>query len=140
MKKYRIFVPGEPVGKARPRFSRFGHAYTPKKTADYEKKIASIWKEKYGSLKPLEGPLHVRMYASFKIPESWSKRKKLKTLEGKILPTKKPDCDNIAKIIDALNGIAWFDDSQIVSQSIVKVYSEEPGLDIVIIPFDEEGE
>lgn len=48
-------------------------------------------------------------------------------LQGKILPTKKPDCDNIAKIIcDALNGVAYDDDKQIVALKVTKIYSDEP--------------
>lgn len=53
--------------------------------------------------------------------------------DGYIRPTKKPDCDNIAKIIcDALNGIAYYDDSQIVKIEVDKVYNETPGVDVVI--------
>jgi Holliday junction resolvase RusA-like endonuclease len=38
-------------------------------------------------------------------------------------------------VVDALNGIVWRDDAQIVSLFVRKVYAETPGLDIVIRPY-----
>lgn len=47
-------------------------------------------------------------------------------LANRIFPVKKPDCDNIAKIIlDALNKIAYKDDSQVIELSVKKLYSEK---------------
>ena len=52
---------------------------------------------------------------------------------GLISPTKKPDLDNIAKaILDSLNGIAYKDDSQIVSLLISKKYSDRPRVEIAL--------
>lgn len=52
-------------------------------------------------------------------------------LAGQEQPTKKPDWDNIGKIIcDALNGIAYADDSQIVLGQMVKKYSDNPRTDV----------
>lgn len=45
----------------------------------------------------------------------------------------KPDSDNIAKLIgDALNGIAWVDDTSIVRLSIQKVFRESAGLSVAV--------
>lgn len=44
-------------------------------------------------------------------------------------PLKKPDADNVAKIIlDALNGIAYLDDKQVVDLGVHKSYNATPGV------------
>lgn len=125
-------VPGEPVGKGRPRFTRQGRAYTPAKTAKYENLVSLAFSQKYPNHVPFEGPIEMRMIAYFSIPKSWSKKKAEQARLNKIWPTKKPDTDNIAKVKDALNGIAFHDDSQVVIESIIKKYAETPKLAISI--------
>ena len=45
------------------------------------------------------------------------------------MPLKKPDIDNCIKVIlDSLNGIAYKDDSQVVSLKIEKYYADKPSL------------
>lgn len=59
-------------------------------------------------------PLEISIIALFSSPKSIDKKLKNSMLTGDILPTKKPDSDNIIKIIlDALNCVAYRDDSQI---------------------------
>lgn len=71
--------------------------------------------------------------AYYKIPKSASKKKAYEMSSGKIVPTKKPDIDNIIKIVaDALNGIAYYDDKQIISVYAKKAYSETPGVNVRI--------
>lgn len=126
-------VPGEPVGKGRPRFVRAtGRTYTPEKTERYENLVKLAFIKEYPDAVPLEGPLAVTMIANFSIPKSWSKKKQALAIAGVLRPTKKPDTDNIAKIKDALNGIAWVDDAQVVEESISKNYTEVPNLTIII--------
>lgn len=129
----KITIPGEPKGKARPRMStKTGRAYTPKKTVLYEnwvKECYCISKDK----KHLTGAIkaHIKVYMS--IPKSTSKKKRQQMLEGQIRPTKKPDVDNICKIIlDSLNGLAYEDDKQIVSCIVEKWYAEEPGVELTL--------
>ena len=56
---------------------------------------------------------------------------------GDMRPVKRPDWDNVGKIVtDALNGVAYDDDSQIVSASVEKYYSEEPRTEIKIERID----
>ena len=130
--EWKIVIDGEPKGKARPRITKTGHAYTPKSTHDYEKLIALAFKNKYKNVEPTRRSLKVIMTAYFKMPKSWSKKKCELALKGEIRPTKKPDADNIGKMVDALNGIAWHDDSQIVEHTIIKWYSDEPRLEIKV--------
>ena len=132
-------VPGEPVGKGRPRFVRAtGRTYTPEKTERYENLVKLAFIKEYPDVIPLEGPLEVTMVANFSIPKSWSKKKQALAIAGVLRPTKKPDTDNIAKIKDALNGIAWIDDAQVVEESISKNYTEVPSLTIIIETLGEE--
>jgi Holliday junction resolvase RusA-like endonuclease len=122
-------VDGKPQGKERARFVN-GHAYTPKKTRDYEEYIrisylASKGKKLYGNIR-----LSVRAY--FPIPKSVSKSKRKKMLEGEIKHDKKPDLSNIFKAIeDALNGIAYEDDSKITDFGpSFKRYSDTPRVEV----------
>ena len=114
-------VDGDPVGKQRPRFSR-GHTYTPKKTVDYEKLIADKAKEAMGLTEPLETPVAVYIYANYKVPASYSKQRRSDCLAGIERP-KKMDIDNVCKcVLDAMNGIVYVDDRQVVSLHATKRY------------------
>lgn len=106
-----IWIDGKPVPKGRPRFARNGGVYTPKTTADYEKRIAAAWREKYGD-KQLDSyglTIHVDVYTS-KYTTS--------------------DVDNFLKIaMDGLQGVAYQNDSIIKAAKVVKVQVEQPGSD-----------
>ena len=126
---------GIPIAKGRPRFvvrGGFARAYTPAKTRNYADLIASEAMVVMAGRKPLEGALKVSVVAFFPVTKSTNKTNRALMLSGQMHHIKKPDCDNIGKQIDALNGIAWLDDSQIVDMRIEKVYSEEPRLLITI--------
>lgn len=83
---------------------------------------------------PLGGPLDARVCAYLPVPRSWSKRKQAMALAGQHFPTGKPDADNFLKNLDALTGIVFRDDAQIVDASVWKRYSTEPRLVIEIRP------
>ena len=124
---YEFEVPGKITGKGRPRVNTMtGAAYTPTKTKEYEDLVRQYFIMKFRGIKPLEGRISVTIKAYFGIPKNTSKVKTQEMLENKISPAKKPDIDNIAKIIlDALNKFAFKDDNQITKLNIEKVYSEE---------------
>lgn len=130
----QIIVPGEPVGKGRPRHTRQGHTYTPAKTRDYERDIRAIVAQAYPNFTPLECALKVVVLAYMSIPKSASGKKRVAMLAQEVWPTKKPDADNLFKTLDALNGLIWRDDSQIVSAVVHKVYSDRPRLEVNITP------
>jgi Holliday junction resolvase len=123
-------VPGQPVAKGRPKFTTvggFARTYTPKKTADYESLVAScaLRAMKYG--KATSQPIEIMMELRMAIPASWSKAKRAAAAAGTVRATKKPDADNVLKgIKDALNGICWVDDSQVVVLTVRKLYAAEP--------------
>lgn len=134
----RITVSGQPVAKGRVRFAKkTGHAFTPEKTVAYEGRLALAAQEQMKGRAPLEGALAVTVTASLQIPASWSKTKRQRALDGWLRPLGRPDLDNYAKILDALNLIVWVDDSQIVDLRITKAYSPQPRLTIDIDAFDD---
>lgn len=125
-------INGEPYGKGRPRFRKDGHAYTPKKTKDYEHFVKTEYDIQCGNMK-LEGPLEAYIKAVFSVPKSDNKTTRAKKLSGEIPVTKKPDCDNIAKtILDALNGVAYHDDSQVVNLEVTKVYGDPARVEVML--------
>lgn len=118
-----ITVPGEPVAKARPRFTRNGHVYTPKKTAVYEQQIRLYAITAMRGKKILTGAVRLSVSAFFGIPKSWNLTQKAKAMSGALRHTKKPDGDNVLKSVkDAMNGIVYADDSQIDDSRIIKRY------------------
>lgn len=130
-------VPGDPVPKGRPRLTvQGGHAraYTPAKTRTYEAKIADAARDAFNG-EPYDCPLAVELHASLAVPKSWSKRKRAEALDGTVFPTgPRADCDNIAKaVLDALNGIVWRDDGQIVSLFVSKRYADVPGVCLEVL-------
>lgn len=124
---YEFEVPGKITGKGRPRVNtNTGVAYTPTKTKDYEELVKQYFWIKYPRVNRIEGRTAVKIIAYFGIPKNTSKKDKENMLNNTISPTKKPDIDNITKIIlDALNAIAFKDDNQITKLEIEKKYSEE---------------
>lgn len=123
MTRVEFMVTGPPKGKGRPRFTRAtGHAYTPEATRNYEAVLRLVAQRAMEGRIPFAGPVRLEVTATFDVPASWSKRKRVAALGGLLLPTVKPDHDNIAKLTDALNGVVWLDDKQIVESFICKVY------------------
>lgn len=124
-------VLGEPTGKQRPKFSTFnGHAmaYTPQKTVNYETLVKLSYQQQCND-KPYDKdiPLRAEITAYFPMPKSTSMKRKKMMLEGQIRHTKKCDADNLAKaVLDALNGIAYYDDSQVCELSVSKLYGDNP--------------
>lgn len=129
----RFMLYGDPVGKARPRFNtKTRRAYTPSKTAEYESKVAISYKS-VSKGKMFNGAVALDINAYFAIPKSTPKKKLFQFLQNIFRPTKKPDIDNILKIImDGLNGIAYEDDKQVVSGRIRKFYSNVPRVEVSI--------
>ena len=126
-------VPGEPRGKGRPRFSN-GHTYTDSETRAYENKIVAYYKKAYGGFQfPDSAFLSVDVVAYLPIPKSATKAAKSGMEQGTILPSRKPDVDNIEKaVLDALNHVAYRDDARVHRTSCVKYYGADPRLDITI--------
>lgn len=118
-----ITVEGKIKGKARPRVTKTGMAFTPKDTVSYENWVKLCYQQQDG--RHLEGPIRARVIAYYKVPKSYSKKRVQAIRDRLEYPQKKPDADNIVKIIlDSLNKIAYEDDSQVVELTVLKRYTE----------------
>lgn len=131
---YEFEVIGTIEGKARPRLDIYnGRIYTPKNTRSYEELIRQYFMIKYPRYETLEGRLSVKIIAYFKPAKNTTKKTKELIEKGLISPIKKPDIDNIGKVmLDALNKIAFKDDNQVTKMEIEKVYAEEEKIYIKI--------
>lgn len=131
-------VPGKPMGKGRPRFAvrgKYVQTYTPEATAAYEKTVREQWKES-GAPK-LSGTIWAFICATFPIPKSATKAQRVEMAGGTVEYPHKPDADNIAKIIlDALNGLAYDDDSQVTTLRVSKFYGSEPRVTVMLVEGD----
>lgn len=132
--KAKFTIPGEPKGKGRPRVMKSGHAYTPRDTAVYENLVRLEFQRQCKGVRfPDDMDIDMRITAYYEVPKSVSKKKRAAMLEHRIRPKKKPDIDNVFKIVaDSLNGIAYHDDSQIVDGMVRKFYSDEPRVVVTI--------
>lgn len=139
-KLFSLIVRGQPVGKPRPKATVVGgHArvYTPSAGQRYEYMVREAFLTSHPQLSPSRMPLRVEIKAFFGLNKADydSKGNPNKSgrakLSGARACAKKPDFDNIAKIVvDALNGIAWADDCQIVSASVSKRYDDVPRVEV----------
>ena len=120
-----IVVEGKIKGKARPRFNtKTGRAFTPGDTITYENWIKCCYKEQCGKF--IGGPVKAKIYVYYKIPKSYTKKRVQVIRDGLEMPLKKPDADNVAKIVlDSLNKIAFDDDAQVVELTVIKKWTEE---------------
>ena len=123
-------VPGVPQGKGRPRvgtISGRARVFTPAKTVAYENLIAHAAQQAMAGRPLIDGPVSCAIAIDAPIPASWSKRKQAAALAGELMPTTKPDLDNVVKaIFDGLNNVLWRDDVLVVDLAVRKRYSATP--------------
>lgn len=147
-----IQLAGAPRGKGRPRtrvVGEFATIFTDARTRDYENALKAAGIEAMADQEPVDEPLAVVVYAYMPIPQSWSAKKRAAAIEGTLLPTSGVDLDNIVKMVDGLNyhpprfkgdrekrPIIWKNDSQIVSLQAIKLYAEQPRLEITVWRWD----
>ena len=133
----RFIVEGRVQGKARARTfynKRMGkmQSITPEQTKSYEDLIRWSYKAAGGQYLG-DKVLSVDIMAYYPIPKSFSKKKREEAKADRVYPTTKPDCDNIIKVVlDALNGVAYYDDKQVVCVSCNKYYGDTGYLKIDI--------
>ena len=129
-------VPGSPQGKGRPRvgtISGRARVFTPAKTVAYEGLIAHAAQQAMAGRPLIDGPVSCATAIDAPIPASWSKRKHAAALAGELMPTTRPDLDNVVKaIFDGCNGVLWCDDAQVVGLSVRKRYAATPGVRVAI--------
>lgn len=117
---YRIIIPGRPIPKGRPRLGvrgRTTYVYTPPETKEYEKIVG--WIAKSAGCRPVEGPVSVAL---------------------DVFTRRKLDVDNIAKsVLDGLNGVAYWDDDQVVDLRVRKFKVKNKAEERVEIEIREAG-
>lgn len=129
-KLFEFEVLGVVKAKGRPRFRNTGkyvQTYTDEKTANYENLVKLSFINAGGTKIVEKGaPLGVKIDLFKSVPRSFSKKATKQALQGDFRWVSKPDCDNAAKsILDALNSVAFDDDSQVVELFVRKHYGEE---------------
>ena len=138
-KRQQPIVPLKHKHGARIAYSRTGkpfvHEYPHPESKAWEKAIGQLALVHMRGRPPSDRPLALLVHAFIPIPPSWSKREREDAITGAILPTSKPDWDNYGKITDALNGIVWLDDAQVVDGRVLKRYSVNPALRIEVREF-----
>lgn len=134
-KKLVFEIPGEAVPKARPRVVNMNgrsRTFTPEKTKNFENLVKLMYVSQHRNEK-LEGPVSASIHVFCAVPKSASKKNRTSWLMGRHPVTKRPDLDNLAKaVLDALNGIAYDDDSQVAELYITKEYSETPRTMVIL--------
>lgn len=130
---FKFVVPGRPRPKGRPRFTCVGRPYTPKETVEYERAVRKAYQECGGGM--FDGPVSATVRCYFDIPQSYTKKRTAACKCNIERPTGKNhgDCDNLAKgVLDSLNGIAYKDDSQIVSLEVQKLWGSPERAEVII--------
>lgn len=129
-------VPGQPVGKGRPRVGKvggFSRLYTPEKTVSYESLVGYSAAQAMAGRGLIEAPVFVTLDIRVQIPASWSRKKQELARVGGYWPATKPDIDNVEKaIFDGMNGVVWKDDVQVVKVTKQKRYSDQPGVEVYV--------
>ncbi len=142
-----IVLPGKPLGKQRHQTTMLGkgenavrHEFTPLQTVNYETFVKLLFVDKYPKHLPWERDIALSstVRAFYSIPKSITKARRRSIEEGEAFPTTKPDIDNIEKVVwDALNQIAYADDSQIAHSQTFKLFSDRPRVELTLMPLSE---
>ena len=136
MSTYTAIVLGDPVAQGRPRFSRQGgfvKAYDPAKSRDYKSYVRMIAAQ-HTPESPVEGAIEFSLRIYRAIPKGMPKYKREAAKDGRLRPVIKPDVSNVLKgVEDALKGVWYKDDSQIVGYRVLgKWYDERPRIEIMM--------
>lgn len=135
-----VILPGPPRGWGRtgatiiqpknPEKPAFVSLYTDKETRNYEAMLRFAAEQMMGGRPLFGGALRIRINALFAVPDSYSAKRRRDCLAGIERPTKKPDFDNVAKMVDAFKGVVWTDDVLIVDGRVVKAYALKPAFEM----------
>lgn len=133
----QYIIEGEPVPKGRPKFTRTGHTYTPKKTREYEKYVRYQLMRQNPEMIPKGRAVYIHFCFVKPYLKSWSNKYLKSVKKLGLYAFKKPDLDNYIKsTLDACNGLLFEDDGQVVELNASKIYGEEPKTIIEIQEID----
>lgn len=129
-------VYGTPIGKGRPRATSRGgfvRMYTDAKTLGFEAAVADEARIAMKEWEPFDTPMQLQLSAYYPIPKSWSKKKRQQAVDGDLHPQVKPDLDNVLKaVLDAINGVVYVDDSQVINMVATKRYSTDARIEVYV--------
>lgn len=134
MRECITIVEMESFTKERPRTNfKTGAIYTPTKTMQNERRIAQQFRIQNRQWEITDLPIAVDIEIETSVPVNSNKKTKIAMLEGEIYPIKKPDVDNVSKLVlDALQGVAYEDDYQVITLRVTKKYGPSKKLTIKI--------
>lgn len=128
----QITIPGAPVAWARPG-QNGSTRYTPDAQRAYGRAVSLLARRAMAGQPPFTGPVAALVEVVMGVPASWPKRDRTAALAGERMPISRPDWDNLGKIVcDAMNGIVYVDDAQIVDARVLKRYGEVPRVDVAV--------
>jgi Holliday junction resolvase RusA-like endonuclease len=128
-----IELSGQPRGKARPRNNPSStFPYIDPNARKYESQLRYAATQEMAGRSPTMQPVKMTVEQRFPLLKGFNKKELAAALSGQMWPTKKPDADNILKLADCLNKVVFIDDVQVVEASVRKIYSEHPGLTIIV--------
>jgi Holliday junction resolvase RusA-like endonuclease len=132
----RMVIPIIPAAQMRARAAvRNGHAiaYKAAKQRHAEDSLIALMRQ-YRPVEPISGPVMLLVTAYMPIPQSWSKKRRLEAVEGTVYHDKRPDVDNLLKqVADCMTQLSfWNDDTQVAEVTAKKVYSVNPGWEIIL--------
>ena len=137
----RLTIPGAPTGKGRPKVVKIGgftRMATPAKTVAYEGLVAHAAQQAMQGRPLFDAAVGVNLFIDAAVPPSWSQKKQRMALAGEVLPTTKPDADNVVKaVFDGCNGVLWRDDVLVVDLRVRKRYAATPCVRVEVWSVDE---
>lgn len=103
--------------------------FTPARTKFFHDMIRAVVADVLAGAKPIDGPVRVDMTFVMQLPKSWPKWKKQAALDGHIVPTGRPDMDNLEKaLLDAFNKVLIVDDALVIERYARKIYGTLPAI------------
>lgn len=140
---YQIEYVGKVNPQQRPRFQVvktkdgrvFPHTYEDDKSKNFKAILHVLAQKELAESKGqiLDGPVTMVVKYYVPVPKSFTKRQLKELSEGRLFPTKKPDVDNVLKaVMDALNGVLYWDDKQVVRVEVKKFYRNSEGLSVSV--------
>ena len=132
-----VQLAGPPRGKAvKRRAPNHRGVYTDPKSVNREAALTLAAEAAMRGQPPTWLPVKVAIEQRFPLLKSFTKRERADAISGVLRPAKKPDWDNIAKLCDCLTKVVFYDDAQVVDGEVHKIYSEFPGLTIIVETID----
>jgi Holliday junction resolvase RusA-like endonuclease len=131
-----IFLEVTPSPKERPRMAKGGQVYNTQRTAKAEKDIRFLIQSEVSKkqIHITDKPVIVKIRFNYEYPKKLSQEKRLLADLEMLYKSTRPDLDNLAKLVlDAMNGLIYFDDGQVCKLVCEKRYSKQEGIELKVM-------